>query len=59
MKFFLVKSKGSGGLLRDSIESLSQPDVEYLLSAHGEFIRGRKNILRNIAYIRSNYYDYL
>ena len=50
---------GDGGLLRDSIERLSQLDAEYLLSGHGEVIKGRQNILRNFAYIRSNYYDYL
>ena len=50
---------GDGGLLRDSIERLSRLDAEYLLSGHGEVIKGRQNILRNFAYIRSNYYDYL
>jgi len=50
---------GDGGLLRDSIERLSKLDAEYLLSGHGEVIKGRQNILRNFAYIRSNYYDYL
>jgi len=50
---------GDGGLLRDSIERLSQLDADYLLSGHGEVIKGRQNILRNFAYIRSNYYDYL
>jgi glyoxylase-like metal-dependent hydrolase (beta-lactamase superfamily II) len=50
---------GEGGLLRDSIERLSKLDAEYLLSGHGEVIKGRQNILRNFAYIRSNYYDYL
>ena len=50
---------GDGGLLRDSIERLSKLDAEYLLSGHGEVIKGRQNILRNFAYIRSNYYEYL
>jgi hydroxyacylglutathione hydrolase len=50
---------GDGGLLRDSIERLARLDAEYLLSGHGEVIKGRQNILRNFAYIRSNYYDYL
>jgi hydroxyacylglutathione hydrolase len=50
---------GDGGLLRDSIERLSRLDAEYLLSGHGEVIKGRQNILRNFAYVRSNYYDYL
>jgi len=50
---------GDGMLLRDSIERLAQLDVEWLLSGHGEVIKGKKNIQRNFAYIRSNYYDYL
>jgi len=50
---------GDGALLRDSIERLARLDAEYLLSGHGEVIKGRQNILRNFAYIRSNYYDYL
>ena len=50
---------GDGMLLRESIERLAQLDAEYLLSGHGEVIKGRQNILRNYAYIRTNYYDYL
>src|SRR4030042_736157 len=50
---------GDGGLLRDSIEKLAQLDAEYLLSGHGEVIKGKKNIQRNYAYIRTNYFDYL
>ncbi len=50
---------GNGMLLRESIERLAQLDVEWLLAGHGEVIQGRKNIQRNFAYIRSNYYDYL
>lgn len=50
---------GNGMLLRESIERLAQLDVEWLLAGHGEVIQGKKNIQRNFAYIRSNYYDYL
>ena len=50
---------GDGMLLRDSIERLSRLDAEWLLAGHGEVIKGKKNIQRNFAYIRSNYYDYL
>jgi hydroxyacylglutathione hydrolase len=50
---------GDGMLLRDSIEKLAQLDSEWLLAGHGEVIKGKKNIQRNFAYIRSNYYDYL
>jgi hypothetical protein len=56
---FWSKGNRSDGLLQDSIERLSQLDAEYLLSEHGEAIKGRQNILRNFTYIRSNYYDYL
>jgi hydroxyacylglutathione hydrolase len=50
---------GEGMLLRDSIERLAQLDVEWLLAGHGEVIKGKKNVQRNFAYIRSNYFDYL
>jgi len=50
---------GDGGLLRDSIEKLSRFDAEWLLSGHGEVLQGKKNIQRNFAYIRTNYFDYL
>jgi len=50
---------GDGMLLRESIERLAQLDAEWLLAGHGEVIKGKKNIQRNFAYIRSNYYDYL
>ena len=50
---------GDGALLRDSIERLARLDAEWLLAGHGEVLKGKKNIERNFAYIRSNYYDYL
>ncbi len=50
---------GDGMLLKESIERLSRLDAEWLLSGHGEVIKGKKNIQRNFAYIRSSYYDYL
>jgi hydroxyacylglutathione hydrolase len=50
---------GDGSLLRDSIERLARLDAEWLLSGHGEIIRGKKNIQRNFSYIRSNFFNYL
>ncbi len=50
---------GDGLLLRESIERLARLDAEWLLAGHGEVIQGKKNIQRNFAYIRTNYYDYL
>ncbi|HSR12698.1 MAG TPA: MBL fold metallo-hydrolase [Thermodesulfobacteriota bacterium] len=50
---------GDGMLLRDSIERLAKLDIEYLLAGHGDVLKGKKNIERNFAYIRTNYYDYL
>ncbi len=48
---------GDGMLLRDSIEKLAKLDAEWLLAGHGEVIKGKKNIERNFAYIRTNYFD--
>ena len=50
---------GDGVLLRDSIERLAQLDAEWLLSGHGQVVRGRKNIKRNYAYIRTDIFPYL
>jgi len=50
---------GDGVLLRDSIERLAQLDAEWLLSGHGQVIRGKKNIKRNFAYIRTDIFPYL
>ena len=50
---------GDGALLRKSIERLAQLDAEWLLSGHGEVLKGKRNIQRNFSYIKSNYFDYL
>jgi hydroxyacylglutathione hydrolase len=50
---------GDGALLRKSVERLAQLDVEWLLSGHGEVLKGKRNIQRNFSYIKSNYFDYL
>ncbi len=50
---------GDGSLLRKSIERLSELDVEWLLSGHGDVLKGAKNIKRNFQYIRNNYFNFL
>ena len=50
---------GDGMLLRDSIERLARLDAEWLLSGHGEVLKGKKNIQRNFGYIRTNFFEYL
>jgi hydroxyacylglutathione hydrolase len=50
---------GDGSLLRKSIERLSELDAEWLLSGHGDVLKGRKNIERNFQYIRQNYFHFL
>jgi len=50
---------GDGGLLRQSIERLAGLDAEFLLSGHGEVLRGKKNIQHNFVFVRDNYYDAL
>lgn len=50
---------GDGSLLRNSIDRLADLDVELLLPGHGEIVKGKRNIQRNFAYIRTNFFDYL
>ena len=50
---------GDGGLLLQSIERLSRLDSEWLLSGHGEVIKGKRNIQQNFTFIRENYYESL
>lgn len=50
---------GDGSLLRKSIERLAELDAEWLLSGHGEVLKGAKNIRRNFQYIRDNYFNFL
>ena len=50
---------GDGALLRKSIERLALLDVEWLLSGHGEVLKGKRNVQRNFSHIKTNYFDYL
>ncbi len=54
---------GNGGELRQSIEKLSELEVEYILPGHstefGGLIRGREKVRENFAFIRLNYFPLL
>ena len=50
---------GDGGLLLQSIERLARLDAEWLLSGHGEILKGKRNLQQNFAFIRESYYDAL
>ncbi len=50
---------GDGALLRKSIERLSELDVEWILSGHGDVLKGKKNVQRNFSYVRNNYFNFL
>ena len=50
---------GDGTLLRDSIERLAELDAEWLLSGHGDVIKGKEKIQRNFSYVRANFFEYL
>ncbi|MCL0089452.1 MBL fold metallo-hydrolase [Dehalococcoidia bacterium] len=51
---------GDSRTLKQSIEKLSELDVEYLLPGHstnyGDIIRGKNNVVQNFAFIRMNYF---
>ena len=51
---------GDSRTLKQSIEKLSELDVEYLLPGHstnyGDVIRGKNNVVQNFAFIRMNYF---
>ncbi len=54
---------GDGRLLKESIERLSQLDVEHLLPGHstelGHIIRGADRVKQNFAFIKTNYFPFL
>jgi glyoxylase-like metal-dependent hydrolase (beta-lactamase superfamily II) len=53
---------GDSRMLKQSIEKLSNLDVEYLLPGHstnyGDIIRGKNNVVQNFAFIRMNYFPF-
>jgi glyoxylase-like metal-dependent hydrolase (beta-lactamase superfamily II) len=50
---------GDANQLKDSIQRLSQLDIEVLLPGHGEIIMGKQSVLRNFNFIRENYFPIL
>ncbi len=50
---------GDGQELKDSITTLSQLDVEYLLSGHGDFIAGREKVKSNFEHLKNVWFSYL
>jgi hydroxyacylglutathione hydrolase len=50
---------GNGALLKESIVQIACLDIEYLLSGHGEVVKGKKAVEANFRMIESNWFDYL
>jgi hydroxyacylglutathione hydrolase len=50
---------GNGALLKESIRKLAALDVEYVLSGHGEVIKGRKAVKDNFRRIEDYWFNYL
>lgn len=50
---------GNGAQLKQSIEKVSELDIEYLLPGHGEIIVGEENVEHNFKYIRDAYFKWL
>jgi hydroxyacylglutathione hydrolase len=50
---------GNGGLLKESIQRLAGLDIEYLLSGHGEVIKGKKAVEANFKMIEGMWFNYL
>jgi hydroxyacylglutathione hydrolase len=50
---------GNGGLLKESIQQIAVLDIDYLLSGHGEVIKGKKAVEANFRIVESTWFDYL
>ena len=50
---------GSADQLKQSIESLSKLDVEYLLPGHMDIVKGAENVRRNFEFIKQYVFGYL
>jgi len=54
---------GDGKLLKDSIERMSELDIEYILPGHstqfGSIIKGTDKIAKNFTFIKMNYFPML
>ena len=47
--------QGSVMILKQSIERLSQLEIEYLLPGHGEIIKGKESVKNNFALVKKNF----
>jgi len=50
---------GSGSLLKESIKRISELDVEYLLTGHGEIVVGVEAVQANFRMVESYWFNYL
>jgi len=50
---------GSADLLKESIERLSQLEIEYLLPGHMDIITGSEKVKRNFEFVRKYIFSYL
>jgi glyoxylase-like metal-dependent hydrolase (beta-lactamase superfamily II) len=50
---------GDGDLIKESIERMSQLDVELLLSGHGEIISGAQEVKSNFEQIKDFWFRYV
>ena len=50
---------GDGGLLKESIQKMAGLESEYLLSGHGEVIKGNKEVAANFRMIEQTWFNYL
>jgi len=50
---------GNGAMLKESIKRLSEMDVDYILSGHGEIVVGKKEVKTNFERIKNYFFDYL
>ena len=50
---------GSGKLLKESIENLSNLDIEYLLPGHMGIVAGKERVQKNFEFVRNNVFPYL
>ncbi len=50
---------GNGPLLKESIMRIAGLDIEYILSGHGELIKGKKAVEANFREVEDTWFDYL
>ena len=50
---------GNGPLLKESIMRIAGLDIEYILSGHGELIKGKKAVEANFREVENTWFDYL